>query len=61
MFLKLFYIIFYLGVYVMSLEQQGAALASEVSAFYVLVSVNLLVFPLFSSAYSLLLYRGRLA
>ena len=59
--LKLFYITFYLGVYVMSLEQQGAAQASDLSTFYVLVSANLILFPLLSSSYSLLLYRGRLA
>lgn len=59
-FFKLFFIVFYLGVYVMSLEQRGAADSHNISKFYILVSVNLLLFPVFTSLYSYLLARGKL-
>ena len=59
-FLKLAMIVYYLGVYVMSLEIRGSKDLANLSKFFVMSTVNLLLFPILSSIYSYFLKRGNL-
>ena len=59
-FLKLALIVYYLGVYVMSLELRGVQDSSKLDKFYLLTTINLFAFPTISSVYSALLYYGKL-
>ena len=59
-FFKLTLIIYYLGVYVMSLETKGSADSKRLSKFYVLGTINLIGFLIVNSIYSWALYKGLL-
>ena len=59
-FLKLSMIVYYLGVYVMSLEIQGAQNLNSLNNFFIMTTVNLIFFPILSGIYSSLLYKGKL-
>ena len=61
MFLKLAMIVYYLGVYVMSLEIRGSENVDEINKFFVLTTVNLLLFPVLSGLYSWALLMGKLS
>ena len=59
-FLKLTMIVYYLGVYVMSLEIQGAQSWTALNNFFVLTTINLIMFPILSGIYSSMLFKGKL-
>jgi hypothetical protein len=59
-FLKLALIVYYLGVYVMSLEVRGTQKFENLSNFYVLTTINLVIFPFLSGSYSYALLKGKL-
>jgi hypothetical protein len=59
-FLKLALIVYYLGIYVMSLEVRGTQKFENLSNFFVLTTINLVFFPFLSAAYSYALLKGRL-
>ena len=59
-FLKLSMIVYYLGIYVLSLELKGDQNSEQINKFFVLTTVNLLLFPILSGLYSYLLYKGKL-
>ena len=56
-FLKLAIIVYYLGVYVMSLEIKAGSDSAEQNKFYTLTTIDLLAFPLVSGVYSWALYN----
>ena len=58
--MKLAMIVYYLGVYVMSLEIRGNSDLEKLSKFYVLTTINLLLFPIVSGSYSYALLKGKL-
>ena len=60
-FLKLAMIVYYLGVYVMSLEIRGSENVDEINKFFVLTTINLLLFPVLSGLYSWALLMGKLS
>ena len=59
-FLKLAFIVYYLGVYVMSLEIRGSPDPEKLNKFFVMSTINLILFPILSSVYSVLLFKGML-
>ena len=59
-FIKLALIVYYLGVYVMSLEISGAAELSQLNKFFALTTANLILFPILSGMYSYALLKGKL-
>ena len=59
-FMKLAMIVYYLGVYVMSLEIRGNSDLDKLSKFYVLTTINLILFPIVSGSYSYALLKGKL-
>ena len=60
-FTKLAMIIYYLGVYVMSLEIKTSNIKEPVlDKFYILSTINLFMFPLLNCAYSYALKKGKL-
>lgn len=59
-FIKLSMIVYYLGIYVLSLELKGEQNAEQINKFFILTTINLLVFPVLSGFYSYLLYKGKL-
>mmetsp|Transcript_10866 Transcript_10866/g.18185 ORF Transcript_10866/g.18185 Transcript_10866/m.18185 type:complete len:181 (-) Transcript_10866:33-575(-) len=59
-FIKLSLVVQYLGFYVMSLEISGNAELEKINKFYVITTINLILFPLLSSLYSYALSKGSL-
>ena len=59
-FVKLAMIVYYLGTYVMSLEIHGSEDVSTLDKFFLMTTINLILFPVLSSLYSWALYKGKL-
>lgn len=53
-------IVYYLGIYVMSLENKSYLESDSVNIIYTMSMVNLLLFPVISIVYSYSLYKGYL-
>lgn len=60
LFLKLALIVYYLGIYVMSLELHGSETLGDLDKFFIMTTVNFICMPIINSVYSSRLFITRL-